>query len=66
MLQIVVIIVGLLVTLTGFEAIQKGSIQISSSRRLEGEAAKRAGAATMVAGLGIVAFAAIGFSLLFR
>ena len=64
MLQIVVVIVGLLVALTGREAIKKGDIQLSSTTRLEGQSAKMVGVVTMVLGAGIIVFALVGFPLI--
>jgi hypothetical protein len=66
MLQIVVAIVGLLVGLTGREAFTKGEIQLSSRARLEGRSAKTVGAATMIVGAGIIAFAFFVFPMLSR
>jgi hypothetical protein len=66
MLQIVVVIVGLLVVLTGREALKKGELQLSSKRRLDGRAAKTVGVATMIVGASIIAFAIFVFPMLLR
>jgi hypothetical protein len=66
MLQIVIVIVGLLVALTGREALKKGEIQLSRTARLEGRPAKTVGIVTMVVGAGIIAFAILAFPMLFR
>lgn len=57
---------GILVALSGLTTISKKQLKLSGTKKLEGDAAKKAGVVILVVGLAVVVFAWVGVPVVMK